>query len=175
MNVYTVRTARPEEFTMIGELMVRVYSSLPGFPTEAEQPSYYHLLRNVGLLTEKPEALLLVAAAPGNEIAGTVLYVGDIQHYGSGGIATRENNSAGFRLLAVAEADRGKGVGKLLTQACIDRAKEQGRSQLILHTTMAMQTAWKMYERMGFSRSEDLDFMQGDLAVHGFRMRLIQR
>jgi len=151
--------------------MVTVYSGLPGFPTPAEQPSYYNLLRNVGLLTEKPEVSLLVATTPSDEIAGTVVYVGDIQHYGSGGIATREYNSAGFRLLAVTDAARGKGVGKLLTQACINKARQQGRSQLILHTTLAMQTAWKMYERLGFSRSEDLDFMQGDLGVYGFRMR----
>ena len=31
---------------------------------------------------------------------------------------------------------------------------------MIIHTTMAMQTAWKMYEQIGFKRSEDLDFMQ---------------
>jgi GNAT superfamily N-acetyltransferase len=153
--------------------MVTVYSSLPGFPTPAEQPSYYNLLRNVGLLTEKPEVSLLVATTPSDEIAGTVVYVGDIQHYGSGGIATREYNSAGFRLLAVTDDARGKGVGKLLTQACINKARQQGRSQLILHTTLAMQTAWKMYERLGFSRSEDLDFMQGDLGVYGFRMRFM--
>jgi GNAT superfamily N-acetyltransferase len=171
MNMYSIRPARSEEFTIIGELMVTVYSGLPGFPTPAEQPSYYNLLRNVGLLTEKPEVSLLVATTPSDEIAGTVVYVGDIQHYGSGGIATREYNSAGFRLLAVTDAARGKGVGKLLTQACIDKARQQGRSQLILHTTLAMQTAWKMYERLGFSRSEDLDFMQGDLGVYGFRMR----
>jgi len=171
MNMYSIRPARSEEFTIIGELMVTVYSGLPGFPTPAEQPSYYNLLRNVGLLTEKPEVSLLVATTPSDEIAGTVVYVGDIQHYGSGGIATREYNSAGFRLLAVTDAARGKGVGKLLTQACINKARQQGRSQLILHTTLAMQTAWKMYERLGFSRSEDLDFMQGDLGVYGFRMR----
>jgi hypothetical protein len=29
-----------------------------------------------------------------------------------------------------------------------------------------------MYERLGFVRSEDLDFMQGDLEVYGFRLRL---
>ena len=30
---------------------------------------------------------------------------------------------------------------------------------------MAMQTAWKMYEKVGFRRSEDLDFMQGHIPV----------
>jgi len=37
---------------------------------------------------------------------------------------------------------------------------------------MAMFTAWKMYETMGFKRSEDLDFKQGALPVFGFRLAL---
>jgi hypothetical protein len=37
---------------------------------------------------------------------------------------------------------------------------------------MAMQIAWKMYENLGFKRSEDLDFMQGELPVFGFRLAL---
>jgi ribosomal protein S18 acetylase RimI-like enzyme len=67
---------------------------------------------------------------------------------------------------------RGTGVGKLLTQACIDKARSHQLKHLVIHTTMAMQTAWKMYERFGFQRSEDLDFMQGDLPVFGFRLNL---
>jgi hypothetical protein len=37
---------------------------------------------------------------------------------------------------------------------------------------MAMQTAWKMYENLGFKRSDDLDFTQGELPVFGFRLKL---
>jgi ribosomal protein S18 acetylase RimI-like enzyme len=80
--------------------------------------------------------------------------------------------ASGFRLLAVSPSARGKGIGKLLTEACISKAITDGNSQLIIHTTMAMQTAWKMYEHRGFKRSEDLDFMQGTLAVYGFRLLL---
>ena len=50
-----------------------------------------------------------------------------------------------------------------------------GKSQVILHTTGAMGTAWARYERLGFVRSEDLDFMQRHLEVYGFRLRLAQR
>jgi hypothetical protein len=35
-----------------------------------------------------------------------------------------------------------------------------------------MQTAWKMYEGIGFQRSADLDFIQGQLPVFGFRLLL---
>ena len=43
---------------------------------------------------------------------------------------------------------------------------------MIIHSTMAMQTAWKMYEKLGFKRSGDLDFIQGELPVYGFRLVL---
>lgn len=171
-QVYTVRNAKPQEFEEIGKLMVQVYSHLEGFPKESDQPNYYKMLANVGELTKKPATELLVAVSPENNIAGAVVYFSDMQYYGSGGIATKEQNSSGFRLLAVSDTARGQGIGKLLTNECIRRAKDKELSQMIIHTTMAMQTAWKMYEKIGFKRSEDLDFMQGELPVFGFRLLL---
>ena len=151
----------------------RVYSRLDGFPKESEQPTYYKMLARVGELMNKPGTELLIAVAPDNKIGGAVVYFSDIQYYGSGGTATKEHNAAGFRLLAVDPATRGQGIGKLLTNECVRKARERGLSQVIIHTTMAMQTAWKMYEGLGFKRSEDLDLMQGELPVFGFRLSLL--
>lgn len=169
---YIIRHAQTEEFAAIGQLMVDVYSQLDGFPKPNEQPAYYQLLRNIGELTKKPGTELLVAVSFDGHIAGAVVYFSDMQYYGSGGIATREKNAAGFRLLAVDTSARGKGIGKALTLACIQQAKEQQLSQVIIHSTKTMQTAWKMYEAIGFKRSADLDFMQGELPVFGFRLLL---
>ncbi|TPD67345.1 GNAT family N-acetyltransferase [Flavobacterium microcysteis] len=169
---YSIRKAIPSEFDEIGTLMVETYSQLEGFPKPSEQPNYYKLLASVGEFADKPKTELLVAISPEGQIGGAVVYFGDIQYYGSGGIATQEKMASGFRLLAVSPSARGKGIGKLLTEACISKAITDGNSQLIIHTTMAMQTAWKMYEHRGFKRSEDLDFMQGTLAVYGFRLLL---
>lgn len=168
----TVRSAVPSEFEEIGKLMVRAYSQLEGFPKEAEQPNYYRMLTNIGELTNNPGTELLVATSAGGKIAGGVVFIGDMQFYGSGGTATTEKNASGFRLLAVDPEIRKQGIGKLLTNECIRKAKEKKVRQIIIHTTMAMQTAWKMYEKLGFQRSEDLDFMQGELPVFGFRMLL---
>lgn len=169
---YTVRNAKPSEFEEIGKLMVQVYSQLDGFPKESEQPNYYKTLANIGTFTTNPGTELLVAVAADGKIAGGVVYFNDMKHYGSGGTATQEKDAAGFRLLAISPAARGMGLGKLLTNECISKAKDQKLSQLIIHTTKAMQTAWKMYEGLGFKRSEDLDFMQGELPVFGFRLLL---
>jgi GNAT superfamily N-acetyltransferase len=172
MIEYSIRNARSTEFESIGKLMVDVYSALDGFPKPHEQPGYYKLLANVGELLSKAETELLIAVSDEGKIAGAVVYFGDIKHYGSGGIATQEKNTSGFRLLAVDPAKRGQGVGKLLINECIRKSKDKNLTQIIIHTTMAMQTAWKMYEQIGFKRSEDLDFMQGELPVFGFRLML---
>lgn len=169
---YTIRDAYPNEFSKIGELMVNVYSHLDGFPSKNEQPNYYKMLANIGSLTEQPKTKLLIAISSSGKISGGVVYFGDMKHYGSGGTATLEKNASGFRLLAVDPAARGKRLGKLLTNACIKMAKDEKRNQMIIHTTKAMQRAWNMYENMGFKRSKDLDFLQGELPVFGFRLLL---
>ncbi|MBX7152345.1 GNAT family N-acetyltransferase [bacterium] len=171
-QLYVIRNARPEEFKTVGDLMVWVYSQLEGFPKQNEQPDYYKMLANIGELTKKPHTELIVAVSSEGKIAGGVVYFSDMQVYGSGGTATKEKNASGFRLLAVDPDVRGHGIGKLLTLECIRKAKEHNNSQVIIHSTKAMQVAWKMYEKLGFKRSEDLDFMQVNLPVFGFRLIL---
>jgi ribosomal protein S18 acetylase RimI-like enzyme len=117
--------------------------------------------------------VLFVAQAEGEKrIAGTVVYVGNMRYYSPLGIAAGEQDGAGCRLLAVAPWAQGQGVGRQLTEECISQAKKQQKAQLILHSTQAMQVAWKMYEAMGFKRAEELDFLQGNLPVFGFRLPL---
>jgi GNAT superfamily N-acetyltransferase len=169
---YMIRNARQSEFEAIGQLMVNVYSQLAGFPTPEQQPGYYQMLSNIGNLTNKPTTELLVAVDFKNVILGAVVYFGDMQYYGSGGIATTQTNAAGFRLLAVTADARGKGVGRLLCQRCIDKARDKQLDQVLIHSTQAMQTAWDLYESMGFERAEALDFLQGELPVFGFRLPL---
>lgn len=171
-TIYTIREARSSEFKAIGELMVEVYSQLEGFPAPQDQPDYYERLKNIGTFIQKPKVKLLVAVAANGEVAGAVVYFGEMVNYGSDGIATQEKNTAGFRLLAVSTSARGQSLGKRLSLTCMALAREQGLGQMIIHTTHAMQPAWKMYEKMGFHRSEDLDFLMQGFPVVGFRLRL---
>lgn len=170
---YFVRNAKPYEFEEIGKLMVLVYSQLDGFPKASEQPVYYEMLANIGELTKNPTTELLVAVSANGKIGGGVIYIGDMAYYGSGGTATQEINASGFRLLAVDPDVRGQGLGKLLSTECIKKAKQLKQNQFIIHSTKAMNIAWKMYENLGFRRAKDLDFKQGELAVYGFRLSLL--
>ena len=75
-------------------------------------------------------------------------------------------------MLGVSQQHRNSGAGTALTSACLQMARQDGHSQVILHTTQAMQIAWRLYERLGFVRSDDLDFSQQGLPVFGFRLKL---
>lgn len=170
--MYTIRNAKPEEFEIVGNLMVSVYSKLDGFPSQEDQPAYYTVLQNVGQLTENEAVELIVAVDDNETIAGAVVYFNDMKFYGSGGTAPQEKDACGFRLLAVSHQVRGKGIGKLLTQYCIAKGRQSDSKTMVIHTTNAMKLAWGMYERLGFKRAEDLDFNQEELAVYGFRLNL---
>ena len=77
------------------------------------------------------------------------------------------------RLLAVAPSARGKGIGALLIDECVRRARESGATALTLHTTDMMQAAMRLYERMGFQRAPDLDFEPAPgVTAKGFRLAL---
>ena len=167
-----IREILKHEYELLGQLLVDVYSKLEGFPTAKEQPGYYEMLANIGSFNEQENTQVLVAISTEGELVGGVVYFSDMSQYGSGGTATEVKNASGIRLLGVDPKFRGSGVGKTLAMACIQAARDHGNSQVILHTTEAMQVAWAMYRKMGFQRSEDLDFMQEELPVFGFRLKL---
>lgn len=168
---YKIRNAKQEEFEEIGNLLVNVYSQLNGFPKIDEYPEYYATLKNVGDLTKNPNIELFVAVSEQNNIGGAVVYFNDMKDYGSAGSATKEKNACGFRLLGVNSKTRGLGLGKKLTQFCIEKGKNSDCKTMVIHTTNAMKLAWAMYEKLGFKRADDLDFMQGNLPVFGFRLK----
>jgi ribosomal protein S18 acetylase RimI-like enzyme len=53
-------------------------------------------------------------------------------------------------MLVVAPQARGQGLGRSLTQACIDRARRDDAAAIALHTSPAMAVALALYLRMGF-------------------------
>ncbi|MEH6576797.1 MAG: GNAT family N-acetyltransferase [Amphritea sp.] len=166
----TIREIVPEECAALGTLLVDAYSQMEGFPSKEEQPGYYQMLENIGSFTDVRAAKILVALSRENELLGGVVYFGDMLEYGSGGTACQIKNASGIRLLGVHSKSRGMGIGNALTRACIQLAKDNQHSQIVLHTTSAMQSAWRLYESLGFMRSQDLDFKQEELPVFGFRL-----
>ena len=172
-----IRDARPEEFDPLGRMTVSVYEQLPGMPGQDQIPEYYAMLFDVQARLRNSSVRVLVAVddRPGpsqGKLLGGVTFVGDMQQYDADTSATELENTGGIRLLAVDPDARGRGVGRALTEACIECSRNLGHAHIALHTTRSMEVAWGLYERMGFTRSPDLDFAQGDQAIFGFRLAL---
>jgi GNAT superfamily N-acetyltransferase len=166
-----IREARSDEHAALGQMLVSAYAALPGMPTVDEQPDYYATLADVAGRAARPSWTVLVALEPAGELLGSIDFIEDMQHYGSGGSAVTITDAAGVRFLAVNDAHRGKGAGKALTNFCIARARALGKARLVLHTTRAMTSAWALYEGLGFVRFPEIDFRQGELEVSGFQLR----
>ena len=118
---------------------------------------------------------LLIAKLEG-KVVGCVSYFppGSKAEYPSDSFSERwpEDWSA-VRLLAVDPGARGGGVGRVLTEACIERARDQGAPAVGLHTTAPMAVARAMYERMGFERVPQYDFRPGPtVLVEAYRLVL---
>jgi GNAT superfamily N-acetyltransferase len=55
-----------------------------------------------------------------------------------------------IRMLSVHPAARGQGIGRHLSEACIERARHDGAKVIGLHTSPVMVVALPMYLRLGF-------------------------
>lgn len=89
------------------------------------------------------------------EAAGTI--VGAVAYVPPNGPKPRyfEKAWAAIRSLAVDPGYRGRGLGRALAGACIDRAVRDGAPVIALHSSAIMTVALPMYARMGFEWHHD--------------------
>ena len=67
------------------------------------------------------------------------------------------DGTATMRVLSVKPSARGRGVGRMLVDECIRRARKRRLVALHIVTTGHMIAAKRLYERMGFEPWEDFD------------------
>lgn len=162
-----IRKALRNEFEMIRELRVKAYEEHAQYIPKG----HWDALRS-SILSEEDEQLgveLLIAELDG-EVGGSVaLFPSKIDAY-KGLIDMLEYPE--IRMLAVTPQSRGKGVAKALIEECIHRAKVSGSKQIGLHTGEFMETAIRLYERMGFKRVPQFDFQPADdgITVRAYRL-----
>lgn len=62
-----------------------------------------------------------------------------------------------IRFVTVHPAYGGKGVGRKLTEWCIERARQNNEQNIALHTSEMMENARHIYESMGFAIVKELE------------------
>ena len=126
----------------------------------------------VTTLAAAPPGTQIVAEEDGRIVGAVLLYPAGARLDSAGG-GSMTLTFPEVRLLAVAPSERGQGIGALLMDECVRRARESGAEALTLHTTDMMRAAMRLYERLGFRRMPELDFepAPGE-TVKGFRLDL---
>jgi ribosomal protein S18 acetylase RimI-like enzyme len=94
----------------------------------------------------------LVVAERAGLVVGVVGYVGPLRPRE----AIFPPDWSIVRMLSVLPAERGRGIGRLLTDACIERARRDKVAIIGLHTTPAMRSALDLYLRMGFTLQKSI-------------------
>lgn len=168
-----VREARDDETERVRELLAAAYGQYEAaFPRE----NWLRYLDDI-LNVESRRNVSTTLVAEIDE-----LIVGCVSYYPPGAQTSYPSESysehwpadwSAIRLLAVGPPARGKGVGRVLTEACIERSKTDGAVAIGLHTTQEMAVARAMYERMGFVRAPDYDFQPGpQICVEAYQLSL---
>ena len=163
-----IREARIAEYDEVAELTMAAYRPLfaeTGLPGDLGW--YGAELRDVAGRAERAE---IIVAERDKRIVGSLAYHHDYAKEVKSG---NPEGCAGFRVLATDPSSQGLGIGRALTQWCIDRAKTDGRVALVLNTTDYMEVAQRLYRRLGFSPYPEIGYQIGGsqpVEVLGFRL-----
>jgi ribosomal protein S18 acetylase RimI-like enzyme len=150
-----VRPARPEELAAAGEVVAAAYLS-----DLRVSPWYADRLRDAASRAEL--ATLLVAVDTDQTVLGSLTYARGGNRYAQ--LASADECE--IRMLGVHPDARGRGVGELLVRAAMARGSADGAVRMVLSTQTEMKAAQRLYERLGFTRRPDLDWVpEQDLTV----------
>ncbi|MFI5906809.1 GNAT family N-acetyltransferase [Dactylosporangium sp. NPDC051541] len=117
----------------------------------AASPEYALVLGDVA---RRASAADVLVAEDGGVVVGAVAFTLAGGEYAE----VARDGEAEFRTLAVDPAAQGRGVGRALVQACVDRAAALGCRDLVIGVRNSNLGALALYERFGFVRDEPLDW-----------------
>jgi predicted N-acetyltransferase YhbS len=131
-----IRDARADERAAIRELTLAAYAEFAPIMT----PTAWAALRQAVLAGLDAEGAVerIVAEQNGALLGSVMLYSPTANAYGN---AAAPAGWPELRLLAVAPAARGQGVGRALVEECMRRARRAGASALGLHTSESLRAA----------------------------------
>ncbi|MFF9816040.1 GNAT family N-acetyltransferase [Streptomyces sp. NPDC014006] len=146
-----IRPVAPREHAALGEITAQAYLQ-DGLLDFAASDPYLGELRDVAKRAAAAEVLVATAD---DTVLGGVTFV----PAGGPMADVARPGEAEMRMLAVAHAARGRGVGEALVRACVERARAvDGCGRLVLSTQRTMHTAHRLYERLGFVRTPERDW-----------------
>lgn len=145
-----VRDALPAELAEVGEIRVTAYQAGHHMSPDS---GYAPVLRALGGQGDGT-VLVAVDGRRDGRILGTVM----LQRWPEGGQVVASRDEAEIRALAVYPEGQGRGTGRALLRAAIERAKQEGVRHLVLLTQPDMRAAQQLYHQAGFGRLPGRDW-----------------
>lgn len=164
-----IRLARPDEYAETGKVTAAGYAAddLLNRPDGTEDHYEPQLL---DAAKRAVEADLMVAADEPGTILGTVTWCPIGSPWRE--LAQRDDQGE-FRMLSVSPDARQRGVARKLVDWCVERARREQLSEIVICSLELMKPAHALYDSFGFVRAPDLDWEPvPGVELWGFRLSL---
>jgi ribosomal protein S18 acetylase RimI-like enzyme len=159
-----VRPVGRDDAEAAGRVVLAAFGAMPGTHMNGD---YAAELADVEGRAKVSEVLI---ALDGAEVVGCVTFAPDLR---SPMAEKLEEGECQIRMMAVAPSHQGRGIGQLLLDAVLDRARARKRRAVFLHSTPVMSAAHALYQRNGFVRVPERDWLpEPDLLLIAFRLDL---
>ena len=172
-ETFVVRDAATEEFDQASAVMLDAYQEYKPDPLPPAWADIWEAYwREIGAVGSRAHEAQLIVAAIGDRIVGAVTFYAEGSR---SNVVDWPPEWAVIRLLAVSPDLRRRGIGRVLTQECVRRARRQGAGAVGLHTDSRMPAAQLLYSQLGFRRTPEFDYqpmLNADITVMGWTQDL---
>ncbi|MGZ8598233.1 MAG: GNAT family N-acetyltransferase [Actinomycetota bacterium] len=152
----TVREASPHEYAEAGRVTAEAYRQ---FAADGDD-DWHEYLEAIADVEGRADRTTIFIALDGDRIVGsaTLELFDRVEREDDPTLHPEESH---IRMLGVHPDARRRGVARALMDACFERARNEGKRFMSLHTTERIRDAQRMYEALGFERLDDRVFPDG--------------
>jgi ribosomal protein S18 acetylase RimI-like enzyme len=143
-----IREARPDELAAVGLLTRTAYAA-------ADLGSDEYLAHVQDAAGRAAVATTLLVAEANGALVGTVTLAAAGTPYAD----IARPGEYEFRMLAVAPAAGGRGVGSTLVRVCQERARAEGARRLVCSVEDKNSAGLRLYQRLGYVREPERDWV----------------
>ena len=148
---FILRDYQPSDADQVNSIAVEAFEQFKG-----KYSNWDEFIQRVGQMSNLSKTVEIVVAELKGNIVGAVGYVGP-----NAPKSIFPIEIPCIRMLVVDPQARGLGIGRSLTQECINRAQRDHAPKIGLHTSPIMDVALPLYLRMGFVKEADIDPIRG--------------
>lgn len=164
-----IRIALPDEHEAAGHVTADAYREFVR-PGDDGWERYLARIADVG---ERAGRTTIVVAVEDGRVLGslTLELEGRVRDEDDAEHRPLAAGEAHIRMLGVDPSARRRGIARALMEQAERLASDAGKTEITLNTTKRMQAAQRMYEGLGYERTEDTVFPDGFVLL-GYRKRL---